>query len=67
MAIKRVYEITNTISGAGLGRYEVDSEGDALEAMAHDAGYADYAEKCRAAPVQPGELRLTLHSIVVPD
>lgn len=47
------YQITNTASGAYLGEYEADSEDAALDAMARDAGYADYASIPEAARNDP--------------
>ena len=38
------YRITNRISGHDLGVYPGETEDDAIEAMARDAGYADYAD-----------------------
>ncbi len=37
------FEISNRNSGLVLGTYEGDTKQDALDAMARDAGYADYA------------------------
>ena len=50
------YQIENTRSGVILGEYEASSEAEALNAMARDAGYADYAACCEVAPVSDGEI-----------
>ena len=50
------YNISNTLSGVNLGTYEADSEAAALDAMARDAGYANYAEANDVAPSAPGEI-----------
>ena len=40
------FRIHNKITGMDFGDYEADSEADALDAMAKDAGYADYKSAC---------------------
>lgn len=54
------YSIENTISGVVLGEYEANSEAEALDAMARDAGYTDYAAACKVAPTVEGEIKVTL-------
>lgn len=44
------FTITNTSSGVVLGTFEAATASDALEVMAHRAGYGTYAEACEAAP-----------------
>ena len=46
----KTYKITNTASGIEMGTYKGESEQDALDAMARDAGYADYEDAQRVAP-----------------
>lgn len=50
------YNISNTLSGVSLGTYEADSQSAALDAMARDAGYANYAEANEVVPSAPGEI-----------
>lgn len=50
------YRITNTISGLVLGVYEAEDEMAALDAMARDAGFRDYAEACEDYPEIEGEM-----------
>ena len=52
------YTISNAVSGHCLGIFDGTSKDDALDALARDAGYADYAEACEAAP-DDGELIVT--------
>lgn len=52
----RRYRITNTRTGVDLGVYSADDEQGALDAMSREAGYADHADACAVAPVEPGEL-----------
>ena len=52
----RTYEISNTIGGVILGVYEGETEQDALDAMARDAGYKDAADM-EAATGDPGRGR----------
>ena len=50
------YLIENNLSGVVLGEYEAESEAEALDVMARDAGYRDYAECCEDVPAKPGEI-----------
>lgn len=44
------YHVYNRESGVDFGVYEADTPAAALDAMARDAGYADYVEACEVAP-----------------
>ena len=50
------WSIENRVSGVELGVYEGETREAALDAMARDAGYRDYAEACE---VSAGELTVT--------
>jgi len=50
------YTISNRSSGITLGQYDADTPAQALDAMARDAGYDDYAEACEVAPSDNGEI-----------
>jgi len=54
------YEISNQHSGLTLGIYDGESEREALDVMAWDAGYASYDALCVVFPVQCGELLVIL-------
>ena len=55
----KTYRIENTRSGVILGDYTADSKEAALDAMARDAGYADYAEAQEVAPAAEGDILVT--------
>jgi hypothetical protein len=46
----RSWRIENRVSGIVLGVYSGESEQEALDAMARDARYRDYAAACEVAP-----------------
>lgn len=50
------YQISNTISGALMGTFEGETKEAALDAMAREAGYEDYAAAMKVAPAQWGEI-----------
>ncbi|HAX81606.1 MAG TPA: hypothetical protein DCY40_03425 [Actinobacteria bacterium] len=50
------WEISNPRSGAILGRWDAATAEAALDAMARDAGYADYADCCEQVPPPDGGL-----------
>lgn len=54
----RYWKITNRVSGLVLGAYLADSEEAALDAMARDAGYTDYAHMCGGEEPDSDELKV---------
>jgi hypothetical protein len=53
------YRITNPTTGADLGTYTGTTPAQALDAMAREAGYRDYAACCEDVPAPDGGLRVT--------
>ena len=53
------FQIGNTASDVILGVYEADDKQGALDAMARDAGYRDYAHADEIAPSNNGEIVVT--------
>lgn len=53
------FNICNQHSGVDMGTFDGETESDALDAMARDAGYSDYAEACKVAPAAEGEIIVT--------
>lgn len=53
------YKIENLHGGMDLGVYEGNSENEALDAMARDAGYDSYEHLQATAPAPPGEIHVT--------
>jgi hypothetical protein len=54
--------ITNTRSGYVLGLYDGATPAEALDAMARDAGYADYADLQSQVPAKHGEIAVEPHA-----
>ena len=52
------WRITNIAAGVILGTYEGTTEAEALDALARDAGYTDYAEADAVGKSNAGELRV---------
>jgi len=52
----KTFIIVNDITGQTLGRYVSVGKEAALDCMARLAGYENYAEACKVAPVKTGEI-----------
>ena len=52
------YAIENTISGLVIGVYEADSEEEALDKMAQNAGYRDYDDLNEQIEADPGDIEV---------
>lgn len=44
------YQVENTTSGHIFGTFEAETPEQALDKMAQDAGYKDFAAACEVAP-----------------
>jgi hypothetical protein len=53
------WTIENVKSGMVLGTYEGETAAEALDAMAHDAGYKSHAAACEVTGEDGSELRVT--------
>jgi hypothetical protein len=53
------FNICNAISGTDFGSYEGDTEEEALDALAIEAGYRDFAEALRVSPAALDEIIVT--------
>lgn len=53
------YEISNKTSGQPLGEYEGETEQDALDALARDAGYDSYNDARRQELMDESDLIIT--------
>jgi len=53
------YRIENRTSGVDLGAYEGETEQEALDAMARDAGYQNYEEAQATAPADDDDIVVT--------
>jgi hypothetical protein len=55
----KTYSIGNKVSGAHLGTYDGETEKEALDAMARDAGYRDYVHASQETGTNADELVVT--------
>lgn len=57
--MSKSFRIENSKSGADLGVYEGETAADALDAMARDAGYADYQHCAETTGSDESDLIIT--------
>jgi hypothetical protein len=55
----RLFRIDNARTSFEFGVFEGHTPDQALDAMAREAGYTDYAAACAVAPVEDGEILVT--------
>lgn len=55
----KTFRIENTRSGLVLGDYVAADEDSALDVMAQDAGYANFAAACEAVPGREEDYAVT--------
>jgi hypothetical protein len=61
------YRITSRTSGPDLGIYYARSEADALDVLARDAGYQDFATACAVTGDDGADLRVEEHQAAPRD
>lgn len=61
--VENGFEIYNVRTGLCMGAYMADSELEALEAYAKDAGYGSFEEACHESGTKPSDISVEMHSI----
>lgn len=63
----RTFSITSRRSGTHLGTFDAEDEHAAKDAMAREAGYRDFADKCRRSGDDGLHLRVVEIVEITPD
>lgn len=61
--MKGAFKISNPASGVILGVYPGDTEAEALDSLARDAGYRDYAAACGVTGDDPDDPDLIIEDV----